>query len=183
MRGLVARLLIAAGTVLPAAGCDDSRPAPADGAAEADGATGHGDAAPTDDAAGSSDAADGAEIPGDGPDDAEMADVPDGREDDAASPRVATCAEEPPPGSDLPDPLPTYALDGPTLVPGRNTLVSTGATRHFLLVLPATLEPTESLPVVFLWHWLGGSAEDFLEHGDVQTAVDAQRFLAVIPEA
>jgi predicted esterase len=37
--------------------------------------------------------------------------------------------------------------------------------------------------VIFLWHWLGGSADDFYEQGDVQAAVDAQRFIAVIPES
>ncbi|MBI5489857.1 MAG: hypothetical protein HY905_21155 [Deltaproteobacteria bacterium] len=118
---------------------------------------------------------------------AEEADAPD---EDAAeadvedvAPRVVTCADEPPPGADLPDPLPTYSLDCPTLVSGRNTITSTGAAREFLLVIPSSPAPGESFPVVFLWHWLGGEAADFMEQGEVQAAADAQRFLAVAPEA
>jgi predicted esterase len=52
-----------------------------------------------------------------------------------------------------------------------------------LLAVPANLAPNEKLPVAFLWHWLGGDANDFYERGDVQTAVDHYRFLAVIPES
>lgn len=58
-----------------------------------------------------------------------------------------------------------------------------GEAREFILVLPEGLGPDEVLPVVFLWHWLGGEAQDFLERGEVQAAVDAQRFAAVIPES
>lgn len=183
MRRLRPWLLIAAGAVLAGGGCDGSTSAPADGAAEADAAPGDGDATATDDAPEPPDATDGGEVAEDVEDDAGSGDAPEDGFEDVVPPRVVTCADEPPPGSDLPDPLPVYPLDCPPLVPGRNTLASTGATRQFLLVVPAALEPTESLPVVFLWHWLGGSAEDFLEHGELQAAVDAQRFLAVIPEA
>lgn len=91
------------------------------------------------------------------------------------------CRDEPPAGAELPPPLPTYGGECPELVAGFNTIQSMGNDREFLLVLPADLDPAEELPVVFLWHWLGGSAEDFLEQGDVQTAVDQFRFAAVIP--
>ena len=37
--------------------------------------------------------------------------------------------------------------------------------------------------MIFLWHWLGGEANGFLTRGEVQNAVNAQRFIAVIPEA
>ncbi len=70
----------------------------------------------------------------------------------------------------------------PTLVAGKNTIQTQGS-REFLFVLPSDHDPSEVLPVVFLWHWLGGSAKSFLEKGDVQTAVDHYRVLAVIPES
>lgn len=175
------KMLLVLSPAVVAVGCGDSTSSPADGAPEADVAAEvlGDDAAVPDEAV---EPPDGAEDGGDVVEDDGGADGA-GDAEDVLVPRVVTCADEPPPGAELPDPLPTYALDCPTLVPGRNTLVSTGATRQFLLVVPASLAPTESLPVIFLWHWLGGDAEDFLEHGELQAAVDAQRFLAVIPEA
>ena len=92
------------------------------------------------------------------------------------------CRDEPPAGAELPPPLPTYGGECPLLVPGLNSIDSTGNAREFLLILPDDLEPEENLPVVFLWHWLGGDADAFLEQGDVQTAVNEFRFAAVIPE-
>jgi hypothetical protein len=103
--------------------------------------------------------------------------------DDVPPPRVVSCSDEPPPGADLPDPLPIYGGECPTLVPGRNTILSTGAAREFLLVVPTALDPSESLPLIFLWHWLGGEAADSMEKGEVQAAADDARFLAVAPEA
>jgi len=68
-------------------------------------------------------------------------------------------------------------------MPGTNTLTSTGHSRQLILVVPAGLTSEERPPVLFLWHWLGGSASKFLERGDIQTAADQQRFIAVIPES
>jgi predicted esterase len=50
------------------------------------------------------------------------------------------------------------------------------------LVLPKDLAATEQPPLIFLWHWLGGDAQDFLQKGEIQAAVDSQRFIAVMPE-
>jgi len=69
----------------------------------------------------------------------------------------------------------------PVLMPGSNTITSGGKTRSFLLVEPANFAATETLPVLFLWHWIGGDANDFLVRGQVQQAADEQRFLAIIP--
>jgi predicted esterase len=111
-------------------------------------------------------------------------DVAEDAGDDAVEPpRVVSCADPPPPGADLPAPLPVYAGDCPTLEPGRNTITSSGSERSFLLVLPADHDPSEPLPVVFLWHWLGGDAEDFLDKGEVQAAADEMRFIAVAPDS
>jgi hypothetical protein len=68
-------------------------------------------------------------------------------------------------------------------VPVPNTITSSGNARQFLLAVPSSLGPTEKLPIVFMWHWLKGSDVDFYNTGDVQAAVDDQRFLAVMPQA
>src|SRR5262249_4866628 len=65
---------------------------------------------------------------------------------------------------------------------GSKTITSSGNQRQFILVLPTDFDPAERLPIMFLWHWIGGSAEDFLAKGDVQNAVNQQRFMAVIPQ-
>lgn len=93
------------------------------------------------------------------------------------------CRLEPPPGTTPPPPLPVYEGQCPELLPGPNMIDSNGNPREFLLVVPTDLQPEENLPVVFLWHWLGGDAQDFLEQGDVQNAVDQFRFVAVIPSS
>jgi len=49
-------------------------------------------------------------------------------------------------------------------------------------VTPTTIAPGEVLPVLFMWHWLGGSADGFLDQGNVQAAADTYRFIAAIPE-
>jgi len=109
--------------------------------------------------------------------------VTDGEPVELLSTPIA-CNQTPPPGATL-APLPPKYTGGtcPKLVPGKNTIKSTGNTRTFLLVVPKDLKADELLPVVFLWHWLGGSADSFLRKGEVQAAVDSQRFLAVIPES
>lgn len=97
---------------------------------------------------------------------------------------AASCFDDPPPGA--PQPPATKPYTGgtcPALAEGFNTLSSSGNERSFRLALPSDLQPEERLPVIFLWHWLGGSADDFYERGEVQTAVDTQRFIAVIPES
>ncbi len=98
-----------------------------------------------------------------------------------------SCADDPPAGVELPSPPPEYPYgECPQIKPGMNTIIAgnpPGSSRKFLLVAPVNLDPAEKLPVVFMWHWLAGSAREFMEKGDVQTAVNEMRFLAVIPEA
>jgi predicted esterase len=94
----------------------------------------------------------------------------------------ASCFDAPPSGADEPPAPPAYSGGTcPTLAPGVNTIASGGASRQFYLALPSDLAAGETLPVIFLWHWLGGDMFDFYERGDVQTAVDHFRFAAVIP--
>ncbi|MEZ4340942.1 MAG: PHB depolymerase family esterase, partial [Sandaracinaceae bacterium] len=70
----------------------------------------------------------------------------------------------------------------PTLAPGMNDLVSNGVARRFMLVTPTDMRPDETLPVVVMWHHLGGSADSLYQHGQAQESADTLRFIAVIPE-
>lgn len=100
----------------------------------------------------------------------------------AGAPAVGRCGDPVPPGAATAKDPPKYSGGAcPKLAPGVNTITST-AERKFLLVVPKDLAPTEKPPLIFLWHWLGGDAQDFLDKGEIQTAVDTQRFVAVIPE-
>lgn len=81
--------------------------------------------------------------------------------------------------------LPAYAGACPALAdaPALTTLTSSGAPRSFLVYRPTSIAPGETLPVVFLWHWLGGSADAMASKLEVQAAVDARRFIGVLPVA
>jgi predicted esterase len=92
------------------------------------------------------------------------------------------CGSPPPEGAQQPPPLPTYSGPMcPPVVPGLNTIASQGNSRQFIFVAPSDAQPGEVFPLVFLWHWLGGEAEDFLAKADVQNAADELRFVAAIP--
>lgn len=93
------------------------------------------------------------------------------------------CDMPPPAGATVAPAPPVYKGTCPRLVPGKNTIWTSLFPRNFQLVVPAHLDPMEKLPVIFLWHWLGGSADEFIRKGEVQNAVDSQRFLAIVPEA
>lgn len=101
---------------------------------------------------------------------------------DAGGTPAMSCFDDPPEGAEMPPPLPSYQGTCPPIVPGKNTIDSSGTPREFIFVAPSDWQPGEALPVIFLWHWLGGDANGFLEQGDVQLAADLYRFFAVIPE-
>jgi hypothetical protein len=100
---------------------------------------------------------------------------------DAASYRFL-CDAPRPAHAPVPTP-PPLATGCPTLVAGTNTITTSGKQRQFILVVPANLQSGEHLPVLFMWHWIGGSAQGFIDKGEVQAAVDDQRFLAIAPVA
>jgi predicted esterase len=102
---------------------------------------------------------------------------------DAGISRVVSCADEPPPGSVLPPPLPAYTGGTcPAIVPGRNTITSGGAAREFVLVVPSNLDPAEKLPVLVMWHHIGGDADGIIEKGELQQSADELRIIAIVPE-
>lgn len=90
------------------------------------------------------------------------------------------CGSSPPDGGETPAPLPAPSGECPAFVPGVNMFSSSGEDREVIVVAPSDLQPDEQLPVALLWHWLGGSADDFVEVADVQNAVDQFRFLALV---
>ena len=95
-----------------------------------------------------------------------------------------SCSSTPPEGAKLAASFPSYSGGQcPVLVAGMNDFVSYGVNRRFLLAVPSNPTPEESYPVLFMYHWLKGSASSFYKKGEVQMAVDQQRFIAVIPEA
>lgn len=155
------------GLLLAACGRSDSEPsdAPRGQDADVDGPAGDG---PTDAAA----SLDGAGADSSGADATSTAD---------ASTFRFLCEAPPPVGAPTPVIPPPPTAGCPTLVPGANQLTSGSRTRSFLLVVPTDLTPAERLPVLFMWHWLGGSAQSFRDRGEVQAAADAQRFIAVLP--
>ena len=100
-------------------------------------------------------------------------------------PKLGTykCGMTPPSGATLAAAPPAYSGGTrPTFKVGSNKIKSGGAEREFILVLPKTFDPSKTYPVIFLWHWLKGSASKFLTRGEIQSAVDQQDFIAVLPE-
>jgi poly(3-hydroxybutyrate) depolymerase len=97
----------------------------------------------------------------------------------------ASCAAAIPSAGARALPLPVYAGACPTLAASlaSTTITSSGAERSFVVVRPSTIAPGESLPVVFLWHWLGGNADAMAGKLEVQAAADARRFIGVLPAA
>jgi predicted esterase len=71
----------------------------------------------------------------------------------------------------------------PRLVPGRNTLRTARGDRTFILVVPSASDGSVTpLPLLFGWHWLGGSASGFVDRGALQANADRLRFIAAMPE-
>lgn len=103
------------------------------------------------------------------------------------------CGDTPPQGATLAPEIPAYAGTCPVIETGfmegqaynivSQTIGGKMYDREFLVIAPDDVAPDERLPVIFLWHWLGGEAKDFYDRGDVQNAVNEKRFIAVIPEA
>jgi len=93
------------------------------------------------------------------------------------------CMQAPPVGAPTPDKPALPSAGCPTLVAGLNTFTSNGNTRQFILVKPAVMDPGEKLPVLFMWHWIGGSAQGFVDRGEIQAAADDQHFIGIVPVA
>ncbi len=95
----------------------------------------------------------------------------------------ASCSAAVPDGAPVAPALPQYAGTCPTLAAGGayTTITTSGVDRKFLVYAPQTVQPNEKLPIVFLWHWLGGDPEDMANVTDVVNTVESRRIIAVIP--
>lgn len=103
-------------------------------------------------------------------------DPPEGEGDDTSTDETGEPAEE-----EHQMPVPTYSGGAcPELVEGTNTdFASGGEARSFELRLP---EDPAGAPVVFAWHWLGGSAKQIIRYMQMETVVDAGAIL-IAPES
>ncbi len=112
--------------------------------------------------------------------DATAADSSDRGDVDAdTTPGPIQCGIQLPAGAAVPPPLPLYAGTCPAIAayPAYTELGS----RQFLVIRPSSAVANEKLPVVFMWHWLGGSPEDMVDKLQLVAATEAMRFVAVVP--
>ncbi len=76
---------------------------------------------------------------------------------------------------------PVYSGVCPDFTEGRNqNFMSGGASREFLLELPA--QPTGA-PVIFLWHWLGGSAQQIMTGLGGSGLADTNEVIIIAPDS
>ncbi|MBA2538681.1 MAG: hypothetical protein H0V17_03525, partial [Deltaproteobacteria bacterium] len=123
----------------------------------------------------------GTQMPPGGDDDVSPDATPTNPDPDGSTAPRFLCNSAPPEGAPQRGTPEAPAAGCPVLAPGANTVMTAKGPRDFLLVVPESVEPGEQLPVLFMWHWLGGSANSFLEKGDDQTAANDQHFIAVLP--
>jgi len=101
-------------------------------------------------------------------------------------PALQLCHSDPPVGASLAPALPTYGGPGvcPTLETGDvfNVMETSTGPRRFYVVTPADYQAGEKLPLMFMYHWLGGEPDDFYDRAEIQYAVDYYGFIALIPE-
>lgn len=112
---------------------------------------------------------------------------------DTGGPGPVRCGDTPPDGAELAPEIPTFGGTCPTIETGymdgqafnviKQTVDGQSFDREFLVIVPEDMQEGEKLPVIFMWHWLGGEAKDFYDRADAQNAVNQKRFIAVIPEA
>lgn len=88
-------------------------------------------------------------------------------------------------------PVPRYSQGACPMLrggPTSDTSVVTGfrtgsATRSFRLLVPRSYDGTQDYPLVFAWHWLNASSGSFVRQGELETAVEQMRFIAVLPDS
>ena len=119
---------------------------------------------------------------------------------------VDAVMDTPPPTADVPTdaapdarapglrelpPLPRYSQGTCPMLrggPTSDTSVVTGfrtggVTRSFRLLVPRSYDGSQDYPLVFAWHWLNASSGSFVRQGELETAVEQMRFIAVLPDS
>jgi poly(3-hydroxybutyrate) depolymerase len=71
----------------------------------------------------------------------------------------------------------------PAITVGAQKLTSAERERTFQVLLPASGTPTEPVPVVFLFHGVGGNAEGILKDSQFATLQAKHNFVLVVPES
>ena len=102
-------------------------------------------------------------------------------------PALGLCGTEPPADASLAPALPAYGGPGscPVLETGAdalNLMQTEHGERQFYLITPSDAQPDERFPVLFMYHWLGGTAETFIDRAEAQAAADHYRVIAIVPE-
>lgn len=110
-----------------------------------------------------------------------------------APPPASTTAEPPappPPQRPTPPPFPTYSKGTcPTLVTGAtkdtsmNTAFATGSqSRAFRVIVPKSYDSSKPWPLVIAWHWLNASGGSMVDQGELESATEQMKFIAIVPE-
>jgi predicted esterase len=72
----------------------------------------------------------------------------------------------------------------PALTTGENTFESAGLMRKVKIFTPAgTTAESADLPLIFLWHGLGGTADDIEMDAQLSTFVEDQKFILAVPSS
>ncbi len=98
-------------------------------------------------------------------------------------PVLPLCGTEPPPGATLAPPLPSATSSCPVLETDGtlNVMTTSAGDREFMVVVPEDIGADETLPLIVMYHWLGGDAIDFYDRAEAQLAANYHRFIALIP--
>jgi len=108
-------------------------------------------------------------------DDASAGDDDSARDDDASAGDDDVYFLDPPP-------VPAYSGGAcPTFVAGDNEVESDGRTRTVRVVVPG--DPSPGMPLVILWHWLGGTPAQSISAFDLDEIADGGRFLVAASES
>ena len=102
----------------------------------------------------------------------------------------ADVARDVPPTLREPPPLRAYSRGTcPRLVSGttNETSLNTGfrsgsQTRSFRLIVPRNYDGSSDWPLMFTWHWLNASSSSFVRTGELETATEQMRFIAIAPD-
>lgn len=109
---------------------------------------------------------------------------------DAPEDRGAPSTDAAPAGPRDPPPLPRYShgmcprlVGAPTSDAAVNMGFRTGSQRrNFRLVVPRSYDGTSDWPVLFAYHWLNASSNSFVRTGELESATEEMRFIAVVPD-
>lgn len=79
-----------------------------------------------------------------------------------------------------PDPGLTYDGDCPSFSEGSITLESAGQSRNLRIELP---DDPEGAPVLFAWHWLGGTASQIVDQFGLAAVANSEGVIVVAPDS